>query len=144
MQAFTPFEAVAGGCLIGLAAVLLMLAAGRIAGISGIISGLLPDRDMRPDDAGWRLAFVLGLISGPMLMRLLGWPLPDTSIEASVPVIVVAGFLVGFGARTGSGCTSGHGVCGLARGSRRSLVATVTFMLTAAAVVFVVRHGIGG
>lgn len=144
MQAFTPFEAVAGGVLIGLAAVLLMLAAGRIAGISGIISGLLPGSDMGPDDTGWRLAFVVGLISGPMLMRFLGWPLPDISIEASVPVILVAGFLVGFGARTGSGCTSGHGVCGLARGSRRSLVATVTFMLTAAAVVFVVRHGIGG
>ncbi len=144
MQAFTPFEAVAGGVLIGLAAVVLMLAAGRIAGISGIISGLLPDSDKGPDDTGWRLAFVIGLISGPMLMRLLGWPLPDISIEASVPVIVAAGFLVGFGARTGSGCTSGHGVCGLARGSRRSLVATVTFMLTAAAVVFVVRHGIGG
>ncbi len=144
MQAFTPFEAVAGGVLIGLAAVVLMLAAGRIAGISGIISGLLPDSDKGPDDTGWRLAFVIGLISGPMLMRLLGWPLPDITIEASVPVIVAAGFLVGFGARTGSGCTSGHGVCGLARGSRRSLVATVTFMLTAAAVVFVVRHGIGG
>ncbi len=144
MQAFTPFEAFAGGVLIGLAAVLLMLAAGRIAGISGIISGLLPGSDKGPDDTGWRLAFVIGLISGPMLMRLLGWPLPDISIEASVPVIVAAGFLVGFGARTGSGCTSGHGVCGLARGSRRSLVATVTFMLTAAAVVFVVRHGIGG
>jgi len=121
-----------------------MLAAGRIAGISGIISGLLPGSDTGSDDTGWRLAFVVGLVSGPMLMRLLGWPLPDIAIEASVPVIVVAGFLVGFGARTGSGCTSGHGVCGLARGSRRSLVATVTFMLTAAAVVFVVRHGIGG
>lgn len=143
MQAFTPFEAVAGGGLIGLAAVLLMLAIGRIAGISGIVSGLLPGSGVRSDDTGWRWAFVAGLIAGPVLMRLLGWPLPDISIAATVPVIIVAGFLVGFGARLGSGCTSGHGVCGLARGSRRSLTATVTFMLTAAAVVFVVRHRIG-
>lgn len=143
MQAFTPFEAVAGGGLIGLAAVLLMLATGRIAGISGIVSGLLPGSGVRSDDTGWRLAFVAGLIGGPVLMQLLGWPLPDISIDASVPVILVAGFLVGFGARLGSGCTSGHGVCGLARGSRRSLIATVTFMLSAAGVVFVVRHGIG-
>ncbi|MFZ1416187.1 MAG: YeeE/YedE family protein [Defluviicoccus sp.] len=143
MQAFTPFEAVAGGSLIGLAAVLLMLANGRIAGISGIVGGLMPSGEARPDDIGWRMAFISGLIGGPGLMRLVGWPWPDIRIEASVPVIVVAGFLVGFGARIGSGCTSGHGVCGLARGSRRSLVATVTFMLTAAAVVFVIRHRIG-
>jgi hypothetical protein len=143
VQAFTPIEAVTGGVLIGLAAVLLMLAQGRIAGISGIVSGLLPGSEATREDVGWRVAFVVGLIGGPILMRLLGWQLPDISIDASVPLVLVAGFLVGFGARTGSGCTSGHGVCGLARGSRRSMVATVTFMLTAVAVVFIVRHGIG-
>lgn len=147
MHAFTPFEAVVGGLLIGVAAVLLLWLNGHIAGISGIVGGLVELNGTSSHDLGeigWRLAFVAGLIGGPVAVQLLGWPAPDIRLEASAPVVMVAGFLVGFGTRLGSGCTSGHGVCGLARGSRRSLVATLTFMLAAVAVVFIVRHVIGG
>src|SRR5512147_2385303 len=115
--------ALAGGVLIGLSAVLLMLANGRIAGISGIVGGLFGGGS---GEAGWRLAFVAGLMAGPFVLTLFGAPLPEISIDASVPVVLVAGLLVGFGSRLGNGCTSGHGVCGLA--SPRSLAATLTFM----------------
>lgn len=133
--------ALAGGALIGLSAVLLMLTNGRIAGISGIVGGLFGGGS---GEAGWRLAFVAGLIAGPFAATLSGAPLPEIGIDASVPVILVAGLLVGFGSRLGNGCTSGHGVCGLARLSRRSLAATLTFMTVGAAVVFVARHVLGG
>ena len=133
--------ALAGGVLIGLSAVLLMLANGRIAGISGIVGGLFGGGS---GEAGWRLAFVAGLMAGPFVLTLFGAPLPEISIDASVPVVLVAGLLVGFGSRLGSGCTSGHGVCGLARLSPRSLAATLTFMTVGAAVVFVARHVLGG
>ena len=133
--------ALAGGVLIGLSAVLLMLANGRIAGISGIVGGLFGGGS---GEAGWRLAFVAGLIAGPFAATLFGPPLPEIGIDASVPVILVAGLLVGFGSRLGNGCTSGHGVCGLARLSPRSLAATLTFMTVGAAVVFVARHVLGG
>ena len=133
--------ALAGGVLIGLSAVLLMLANGRIAGISGIVGGLFGGGS---GEAGWRLAFVAGLMAGPFAATLFGAPLPEIGIDASVPVILVAGLLVGFGSRLGNGCTSGHGVCGLARLSPRSLAATLTFMTVGAAVVFVARHVLGG
>jgi len=133
--------ALAGGVLIGLAAVLLMLALGRIAGIAGIIGGLVGSG---AGEIGWRIAFVAGLIAGPFAAALFGAPLPEVHVDASVPGILVAGLLVGFGSRLGNGCTSGHGVCGLARWSPRSLAATLTFMAAGAAVVFVARHVVGG
>jgi len=134
---FTPLAALAGGLLIGLAAALLLHINGRIAGISGILGGLL----QRPaaGDVGWRLAFALGLIVAPLAWRLFA-PLPAIEIATGVPLLVVAGLLVGFGSRLGSGCTSGHGVCGLSRLSPRSIVATLTFMGLGFATVFVVRH----
>jgi uncharacterized protein len=133
--------ALAGGVLIGLSAVLLMLANGRTAGVAGIVGGLF---GACAGEVGWRLAFIVGLVTGPFAATLFGAPLPEIGIDASVPVILVAGLLVGFGSRLGNGCTSGHGVCGLARLSRRSLAATLTFMTVGAAVVFVARHVLGG
>lgn len=135
----SPIPALVGGALIGLAAVLLLLANGRVAGISGIVGGVVEGAD----DMGWRLAFIAGLILGPLLTTLiLGTP-PAIRIDAPLWSVIVAGLLVGFGTRLGSGCTSGHGVCGLARLSPRSLTATLTFMGVAIVVVFVVRHLIG-
>ena len=136
---FTPWAALAGGVLIGLAATLLVLFNGRIAGISGVLGGLLePARR----DVAWRAAFVLGLVAAPLAWRLVAaWP--RLQVDASMPVLIVAGLLVGVGTRYGAGCTSGHGVCGLSRGSARSLAATVTFMAAGFAVVFVVRHLLG-
>src|SRR5262245_35304667 len=126
---FTPIASVIGGALIGLAAVLLMALRGRIAGISGIASRLLPPYQDR-EFAG-RLAFVAGLIAAPLLVRLAPGRLPSLSIQAGLPVLVIAGLLVGFGSVWGNGCTSGHGVCGLSRLSLRSLITTATFMATA-------------
>ena len=134
---FTPGTALAGGALLGFAAVLLLVFNGRIAGISGIAGGLL-QAGARGDKA-WRLAFVLGLVAAPVLYRVFA-ALPEISIEADWLVLVVAGLLVGFGSRYGSGCTSGHGVCGLSRLSPRSLAATLTFMAAGFAAVYVVRH----
>ena len=135
-QAFTPATALAGGVLIGLAAALFVLLNGRIAGISGILGGLL-----RPaaGDVGWRVAFIGGLIASPLLH---GWFAPWSAprIEAGTAALVVAGLLVGVGTRYGAGCTSGHGVCGLSRLSARSLVATLAFMGAGFATVFVLRH----
>ncbi|MEJ5149638.1 YeeE/YedE family protein [Comamonas sp. MYb396] len=135
-SAFTPLAALAGGALIGLAAVLLVLFNGRIAGISGIVAALLPPR---PQPGAWRLAFVAGLLAAPWLYQLFA-PLPATSSPAAWPLLVLAGLLVGIGTRLGSGCTSGHGVCGLSRLSLRSLVATLCFMASGFATVFVLRH----
>ena len=128
----------AGGALIGAAAVLLMALLGRIAGVSGIVGGLLPPRPAA--DLGWRLAFVLGLIAGPLLYTAVSGRPGVGAPVADLPLLVVAGLLVGAGTTLGSGCTSGHGVCGLARLSPRSLVATATFMATAVATLFLVRH----
>jgi uncharacterized membrane protein YedE/YeeE len=128
----------AGGALIGAAAVLLMALLGRIAGVSGIVGGLLPPRPAA--DFGWRLAFILGLVAGPLLYTALSGRAGVGLPVAGPPVLVVAGLLVGAGTTIGSGCTSGHGVCGLARLSPRSLVATLTFMATGAVTVFLVRH----
>jgi len=135
-NAFTPGPALAGGIMIGLAAVLFARVVGRIAGISGIVGGLLRPRR---HDVGWRVAFIAGLVAAPLAWRLAGhaWPF---ELEASGATVVAAGLLVGVGTRYGSGCTSGHGVCGLARRSPRSLVATLAFMGTGFATVLVVRH----
>lgn len=136
---FTPWTSLAGGVLIGLATAIFLLFNGRIAGISGIVGGLL--RPVR-GDVGWRIAFVLGLVLAPVAYSLTV-PLPAVQVEASSTLLVVAGLLVGIGTRYGSGCTSGHGVCGLSRRSPRSLVATAAFMLAGFATVFVVHHLIG-
>lgn len=120
----TPFLSFVGGILIGSAAWILILFCGRIAGVSGIIGGVLSPAT---SDRGWRLAFLIGLIVSPLLYGLIH-PLPAIEVSASWPILVIAGLLVGMGTRYGSGCTSGHGVCGLSRLSPRSLVATLTFM----------------
>ncbi|WAP70357.1 YeeE/YedE family protein [Jiella pelagia] len=134
---FTPLASTFGGVLIGLSAVLVMALFGRIAGISGITTGALP---ARRDDWGWRLAFVAGLIAAPLLvLAVTGAPVSQT-VPTDLVAMAIAGLLVGFGTVMGSGCTSGHGVCGLARLSPRSLVAVLTFMATAFVTVLVLRH----
>jgi uncharacterized protein len=138
-HAFTPWSALAGGVLIGLAAAMFVLLNGRIAGISGVIGGLFKPVK---GDVAWRTAFVLGLVASPWLYTLFA-ALPQPRIDASFAALVVAGLLVGVGTRYGSGCTSGHGVCGLARLSPRSLVATVAFMAAGFVTVFVTRHLLG-
>jgi uncharacterized protein len=135
---FTPIASLLGGALMGLSAVLLMWTTGRIAGVSGIAARLFPPYEDR-QFAG-RLAFVAGLIVAPVLTRLVTGGLPAQTIGAGTPLLIVAGLLTGFGAVWGSGCTSGHGVCGLSRLSARSLVATMTFMAAGMATVFVMRH----
>ncbi len=134
---FTPLPSFAGGVLIGLASAMFALVLGRIAGISGIVGGLLTPA--KAGDRAWRLAFVLGLIAAPLAYRLFA-TLPPIEVEASTLTLVIAGLLVGIGTRYGAGCTSGHGVCGLSRLSLRSLVATLCFMGSGFATVFVTRH----
>lgn len=141
MHNLTPFSGLIGGALIGLATALFMLLTGRIAGISGIFGGLLARNG---SGTGWRIAFIAGLIAAPLLAALAGRPLPMPLMPANLLLITIAGLLVGVGTRMGSGCTSGHGVCGIARLSARSLAATVIFMIAAIATVAVVRHGLGG
>lgn len=126
--------------MIGAAAVFLMAFSGRIAGIAGVVGGLI--RSNRRDIA-WRLAFALGLVAGPYLVMLGGGMVVAVEVAASLPVVIAGGMLVGFGSRLGNGCTSGHGVCGLARFSPRSAVATLLFMVAAALAVYAVRHGAG-
>ena len=133
---FTPWASLAGGLLIGLAAVLLVAFNGRIAGISGILGGML---SLPKGDSAWRLAFLLGLVAAPLVLGLAA-PLPAVQVDAGTGTLVVAGLLVGLGTRYGAGCTSGHGVCGLSRRSPRSLVATAAFMLAGFATVYAVRH----
>ena len=140
--AFTPISALIGGALIGAAAVLLMASQGRIMGVSGIIARLLPPKPA--PDYPWRLAFLAGAVVAPLVYALAGGVLPAVVLPAGLPMLILAGLIVGFGAALGSGCTSGHGVCGMARLSGRSLVATAVFMATAAMTVFVVRHVIAG
>lgn len=135
---FTPLASLFGGALIGVAAVMLMAVKGRIAGVSGIVVRLLPPY---ADGAfAGRLAFILGLVAAPLVVVLVTGRASVPQIEAKRMLLVVAGLLVGFGSVWGNGCTSGHGVCGLSRLSRRSLVATLTFMATAMGTVFLVRH----
>jgi len=137
MNHATPAAAAGGGVLIGVAVTWLWLALGRIAGISGIVGGL------SRTDAGWRLAFLAGLLLTPIALAERGVAVAWQPPETSWPVLIIGGLLVGFGTRLGSGCTSGHAVCGIARLSPRSMLATLLFMLTAAAVVFATRHGFG-
>jgi hypothetical protein len=141
MENFTPYSALAGGALIGVSAALLMLLNGRLAGISGIIGRALPP--YQREDIGWRLFFLTGLLLGPLSARLVGGNLADIRIDASLPVLIIAGLLVGYGTGLGGGCTSGHGVCGLARFSPRSAAATLVFMAVAGITVYIVRHWIG-
>ena len=133
---FTPRTSFAGGILIGVAAAMLVLLNGRIAGISGIVGGLLTPRRA---DIGWRLAFVAGLFAAPLLVTVFGQT-PMPRIDAGFGMLAAAGLLVGIGTSYGSGCTSGHGVCGLSRLSPRSLAATAAFMLAGIATVFLARH----
>lgn len=127
MTEFTPVSATIGGMLIGLSAVLLFRLNGRIAGISGIAAGLVSPK---PGGRAWNLLFLLGLLMGPFLYAVFAGKLPDVDFSASYLTIIVAGLLVGFGAKMGSGCTSGHGICGLSRLSPRSIVAVLVFMLS--------------
>ena len=141
MSSFDPMSALLGGALIGLASVLLMMLTGRIAGVSGILGGCLT---VSAGDWPWRFAFIVGLVLAPVAGGFLGYPLPMPRMPASWVMIVIAGLLVGFGTRLGGGCTSGHGVCGIARLSARSIVATAIFMASAIVVVAIMRHGLGG
>ena len=136
---FTPWMSLAGGLMIGVATAMFLLFNGRIAGISGIVGGLFnPARG----DVAWRIAFITGLAVSPLVFAL-GAPLPEVTIEAGYPILIIAGLLVGIGTRYGSGCTSGHGVCGLSRRSPRSLVATIAFMFAGFATVYIIRHVMG-
>jgi uncharacterized membrane protein YedE/YeeE len=140
MENFTPVSALIGGLLIGASAALLLVLNGRIAGISGILGGLLqPARG----EVGWRLAFLAGMLIAPLVYVAVGGALPRVVLDASLPRLILAGLIVGFGTRLGAGCTSGHGVCGIGRLSPRSLVATLVFMATAIATVLVTRHLVG-
>ena len=141
MHHLTALSGLLGGALIGLAAAALMMLTGRLAGVSGILGGAL---QVKPADQGWRIAFIAGLIAAPLIAAVAGAPLPRPAMTSSLVLAAVAGLLVGFGSRMGNGCTSGHGVCGFARLSTRSIAATAIFMITAFVVVAIVRHGLGG
>ena len=137
---FTPATSALGGALIGLAAGILVLLTGRIAGISGIAGGLLQPKT---GEIGWRVAFLAGLLAAPAMYRIV-MPLPETRVDTGWLVLVLAGLLVGVGTRYGAGCTSGHGICGLSRLSPRSLAAVLSFMAAGFLTVFVPRHLLGG
>lgn len=138
---FTPWASLAGGILIGLAATLLMLVHGRVLGATGILAGLIAPVS-RPDFA-WRAAMVAGMLCGPLALLALTGAMPDVQVTVPLPLLLLSGLIVGVGVTFGGGCTSGHGVCGIARLSRRSVAATVTFMATAFATVHILRHLIG-
>ena len=138
-QNFTPWSALAGGAVIGLAAALLVLFNGRIAGISGIIGGLIRPKT---GDINWRLAFMLGLIAAPIVWQFFT-PLPNIQIDTSYTLLAIAGLITGIGTRYGSGCTSGHGICGISRVSPRSIIATLAFMGTGFVTVYLMRHVLG-
>lgn len=139
MTSFAPVAGLIGGILIGLSAVMLMLTIGRIAGVCGIVVNAMTTNDAT--DRSWRLAFLLGLPMGALLVTAFGWKdWSNLSFPATMPMTVIAGLLVGAGTTLGSGCTSGHGICGLARFSTRSIIATATFMASGIATVFIVRH----
>jgi uncharacterized membrane protein YedE/YeeE len=137
IQAYPPVSGFIGGILIGLAAVLLLVGNGRIAGVSGIVGGLLRRAS---GDVSWRVLFLVGLWLGALVYGAARGRMPEVQLVAPWPFMLAAGFLVGFGTRMSGGCTSGHGVCGIARLSKRSVVATVIFMMTAIATVFVTRY----
>jgi uncharacterized membrane protein YedE/YeeE len=139
MTEFTPFASLVGGILIGLAAILLMALHGRIAGMTGILSGVIPPVT---GDWPWRAAFLAGSVAGPLAYLLAGNEI-DFSVPVSTAMMIASGFIVGIGVIFGSGCTSGHGICGIARFSPRSIVATVSFMAAGLVTVYVIRHVIG-
>ena len=139
---FTPVQSLFGGTLIGLSSVLLMLTLGRIMGATGILAGILSPASR--EDWLWRVVLVAGMASGPAVLLLATGTMPEVQVPISRTMLIVGGLLVGVGVTFGAGCTSGHGVCGLARLSPRSLAATVTFMVFTAITVFVVRHVVGG
>lgn len=140
MSTFTPVSGFMGGALIGLAATVLLVANGRIAGVSGIVAGIL---SRRRADVAWRVLFIAGLWLGGLVYWLARGELFHVEVQVGWPLVIAAGLLVGYGTRMGGGCTSGHGVCGIARSSRRSIVATLVFIAIAIATVFVTRH-LGG
>ncbi|MCK7613955.1 YeeE/YedE family protein [Roseibium sediminicola] len=142
MTEFTPLLSFVGGTLIGLAAVALMAVHGRIAGINGIASGFLTTH--LNQDWAWRAAFLAGMVASPLILLGLTGRLPDITVPSSPLLLVIGGFLTGVGTTFGSGCTSGHGVCGISRLSARSIAATLTFMATAVVTVFLTRHVFGG
>jgi hypothetical protein len=139
--AFTPFQSLGGGALIGLAAVLLMATVGRVMGATGILAGLFQPANIA--DWSWRAAVLAGMISGPMAVLLITGDMPAVQVPASTLMLVVGGLIVGIGVTFGAGCTSGHGVCGMARLSPRSIIATLTFVITTAITVYVIRHVLG-
>lgn len=140
--AFTPFASFGGGVLIGLGAVMLMLGLGRILGATGVLSGMVFVENR--EELSWRLALVLGMVLAPGLIYAVTGVMPELTVPVSPAMIAIGGVIVGLGASLGSGCTSGHGVCGLSRLSARSLVAVPTFMVTTAITVFLIRHVFGG
>jgi uncharacterized protein len=141
MEQFTPIASLMGGVLIGLSASAMLLFSGRIAGISGIVGGLV---DVKKNDTLWRATFIGGLVTGGFILRLLAPQAFDFGIVRSGTALVLAGFMVGLGARIANGCTSGHGVCGISRFSVRSIVATVIFLVVGAAAVYVINHLLRG
>lgn len=140
--AFTPVSASIGGALIGLSTVMLMALRGNVLGATGILAGFMNPKNT--SDWAWRAAILLGMISGPVVYMLATGAMPAVEVPVTKTMMVLGGILVGIGVTYGSGCTSGHGICGMARLSRRSIVATATFMATTALTVFVVRHVVGG
>ncbi|MCG7519966.1 YeeE/YedE family protein [Ruegeria sp. Ofav3-42] len=138
---FTPFASLAGGILIGVASTLLMLNLGRVMGATGILAGLI--QPASGQEFGWRAALVAGMVSGPVVVWLATGDMPAVDVPVSTAALLIGGLIVGVGVTFGAGCTSGHGVCGMARLSPRSIVATLTFMVFTFATVFVVRHVIG-
>lgn len=140
--AFTPVQSLVGGALIGVASVMLMATIGRIMGATGILAGLLTPPNT--PEWKWRAAVVAGMISGPMAIKLISGDFPAVQVPISMTMLIIGGFIVGVGVTFGAGCTSGHGVCGMARLSPRSIAATVTFMLTTGITVYVIRHVLGG
>lgn len=140
MSNFTPVSALLGGLLIGASTTLALILNGRIAGVSGVLGGLIHPVQ---SESGWRLAFLAGLFVAPLLYLALGATLPSVALSPSIALLIVAGLIVGFGTRLGAGCTSGHGVCGVGRGSPRSLAATGVFTATAILTVFIARHVLG-
>lgn len=139
---FTPWASLGGGVLIGLAATLLMLAVGRIMGATGILAGIIIPNSL--SDFTWRAALLAGMITGPLVVLLVTGQMPEVQVPISTTMMIVGGLIVGIGVTFGGGCTSGHGVCGMARLSPRSIVATASFMAATFVTVFVVRHVIGG
>ena len=140
--AFTPWQSLGGGVLIGLASVLLMLSVGRIMGATGVLAGIFAPASVA--DFSWRVALLLGMVTGPAVYWLVTGGMPEITVPASMPMLLIGGFIVGIGVTYGSGCTSGHGVCGMARLSPRSIAATLTFMATTAVTVYLVRHVFAG